>query len=123
MKFLVCVLLTVLLAVAAFGADVSGKWSGTYTFEDGNSGAAFMLLKQSGGTISGTAGPGEDQQWAIQNGKVDGNKISFELKSPDDGATYKLELTLAGDTMKGAVTAGAGGGQGVKGKIELARAK
>jgi hypothetical protein len=122
MKLFLCACLIALVAFTAAAADITGKWSGTYSFDNGNSGAAFVIFKQSGTAVSGTAGPGEDQQWAIEKGKVDGNKVVFEIKSPDDGTIYRLELTLAGDTLKGSVTAGAGD-QSMKGKIEVARVK
>jgi len=92
MRICLCALLAVLVALSAAAADVSGKWSGSYTFESGDGGACFMVLKQNGADISGTAGPGEDQQWAIQNGKIEGSKVTLEVKSPDDGTVYKLEL-------------------------------
>ncbi len=122
-KICVCVLLTILVAFAAAAADVSGKWSGTYNFDNGNNGPAVMILKQSGATITGTAGPGDDQQWPIQNGKISGNKITGELKSPDDGSVFKLELTLDGDNMKGDISASTPDGQAMKGKLEMARVK
>src|ERR1700682_861254 len=120
MKILWCAMIAALFAFSAAAADVSGKWSGNYTFENGNGGAAFMSLKQSGTTLSGTAGPGEDQQWTITSGKIQGNTVSIELKSPQDGAIYKIQLTLAGDNLKGDLTA-TGGDQSMKGKLDLAR--
>ncbi len=123
MKILACALLVALVAFTAAAADVTGKWTGTYTFDSGDSGAAVVVLKQSGTTITGTAGPGEEQQWPLQNGKIAGNKISCEVKNPDDGVVYKIELTLAGDSMKGEVSAAGPDGQTMKGKIEVSRAK
>ena len=122
MKILMCALLAALVVLTASAADITGKWSGSYSFENGNGGTAYVVFKQSGAAVSGTAGPGEDQQWAIEKGKIEGNKVTFELKSPDDGSVYKLELMLAGDTLKGSVTAGAGD-QSMKGKIEVTRVK
>src|SRR6185295_1819272 len=122
MKILLCATIAALFAFSAAAADVTGKWSGSYSFENGNGGGAFMSLKQSGTTITGTAGPGEDQQWPVTVGKIQGNTVSIELKSPEDGAVYKLQLTLAGDNLKGEITAG-GGDQTMKGKLEVARVK
>jgi opacity protein-like surface antigen len=122
-KILVCSLLAILVAFTALAADATGKWSGTYSFETGTEGAAVVNLKQSGTTITGTAGPGEDQQWPIQNGKIAGNKLTAELKSPDDGTVYKLELVMDGDNMKGGLSATTPDGQSMKGKLELARVK
>ena len=123
MKIFVCALLIALAAFTAVAADVTGKWSGTFTFDNGNNGTAMVVLKQSGAVVTGTAGPVEDQQWPIQNGKVAGNKITCEVKSPDDGVLYKIDLTLAGDSLKGDISAAAPDGQIMKGKIEISRAK
>jgi len=122
MKLFLCAFLTALIAFTAAAADVSGKWSGTYTFENGDSGVAFMVLKQANSTVSGTAGPGEEQQWTVQNGKIAGDKLTLELQSPADGVLYKIELTVSGDSLKGSVSAGQGG-QTMKGKLEVARVK
>ena len=123
MKIYVCVLLMAVAAFAAAAADVSGKWSGTYTFDNGNNGAAVVMLKQAGAAVTGTAGPGEDQQWPIQNGKVAGSKVTCEVKSPEDGVVYKIDLTLAGDSLKGDISAATPDGQVMKGKIEVSRVK
>ncbi|HYW41751.1 MAG TPA: hypothetical protein VE959_02765 [Bryobacteraceae bacterium] len=122
MKIFLCVLLTAVFAIGAAAADVSGKWTGSYTFENGNSGAAFMTLKQAGAVLSGTAGPAEDSMWPIQNGKIQGNTLIFEIKSSDDGTIYKCQLTLSGDSLKGEVSVSAGD-QSMKGKLELSKVK
>ena len=122
-KIFVCLLLASLAALTAAAADVTGKWTGTYNFENGNNGPAVMILKQSGGTLSGTAGPGDDQQWPIQNCKMTGSKLTAEVKSPDDGSVFKLELTLNGDSLKGDISGSTPDGQTMKGKIEMARVK
>src|ERR1700704_5926752 len=91
-KILCCFLLT---SMAMF-ADVTGKWSGSFdaTGPDGqtNTGSAFMVLKQSGDAISGTAGPTEEHQMTIKVGKIAGDKIILELIM-DDGGVMKFDLT------------------------------
>jgi hypothetical protein len=109
------------LALAAMAADVSGKWSGTFTPEGQDAGNAYLVLKQSGTTLTGTAGPDENQQWPISSGKIEGNKLSGQVTSPD-GATYKFTLTLDGEHIKGPVEANAGG-QTIKGMLDVTRAK
>ncbi len=123
MKVLVCALLMVLVCLTAVAADASGKWSGSFTTESGEGGGAFVVLKQSGSAITGTAGPDESQQWEIQKGKIEGSRISIEVKHPESGAVYKVEVTLAGDNLKGDLTATMPDGTAMKGKIELARVK
>jgi opacity protein-like surface antigen len=120
-KIFVCTLMIAALALAAMAADVSGKWSGTFTPEGQDAGNAYLVLKQSGTTLTGTAGPDENQQWPISSGKIEGNKLSGQVTSPD-GATYKFTLTLDGEHIKGPVEANAGG-QTIKGMLDVTRAK
>ena len=124
MKLLSCIFLVVALAMTAAAADVTGKWSGTFTVTgpDGSAGdsqPAFMILKQSGSTLTGTAGGDEAEQWPIENAKIENNKITGTV-NPSDGATYTVSLTVDGDRMTGEVTVSQGG-QTMKGKIELKR--
>jgi hypothetical protein len=110
--------------MTAAAADVTGNWSGTFTVTGpdgsaGDSNPAFLILKQSGSTLTGTAGQDEGEQFPIENAKIEGNKISGTV-NPSDGATYTVVLTVNGDRMTGEVTVSQGG-QTMKGKIELKR--
>src|SRR5688572_32963225 len=80
-------IMSLLCAVFAIGAEVSGKWSGTAHVqrEDGstNNENVSFTLKQNGGTVTGTAsGPNEDH--SIQTGKVEGNTVTFELTRSEE---------------------------------------
>ena len=124
MKLLSLVFLILVLTITATAADVTGKWSGTYTVTGpdgsaGDSNPAFLILKQSGATLTGTAGGDEAEQWPIENAKIENNKITGTV-NPSDGATYTVSLTVDGDRMTGEVTVSQGG-QTMKGKIELKR--
>ncbi len=122
MRSFLCATLVVLLALAAAAADVSARWSGTLTPEGGDANPAYVILKQSGGSLTGSGGPDEGQQWPLENGKVAGDKVSFEVKSPDN-TVYKCELLLAGDSLKGDVVATRPDGEVRKARLELARVK
>jgi hypothetical protein len=66
-----------ILAIGTTAADVTGKWSGTYsgTLPDGTAGdsnPAFLILKQAGNTLTGTAGADEGEQWSLENPKIVG---------------------------------------------------
>ena len=124
MKAILC-----LLALAGgLLADVNltGKWTGTFSPVDeqgvAHEGSAFLQLKQSGSEITGTAGPSEDEQHAISKGKIDGNKVTFEISG--DGAPMVMVFTLVAseDTLKGDVAA-SGEGRQMKAKLEVKRAK
>jgi hypothetical protein len=123
-KLLSCIFLILALAITAAAADVTGKWSGTFTVTGpdgsaGDSNPAFLILKQSGTTLTGTAGGDEAEQFPIENAKIENNKITGTV-NPSDGATYTVSLTVDGDRMTGEVTVSQGG-QTMKGKIELKR--
>ncbi|HEX6971424.1 MAG TPA: hypothetical protein VF234_04335, partial [Limnochordia bacterium] len=107
--------------MTALAADATGKWSGSFAPEGQNPSGAFVILKQAGTALTGSAGPDEGEQWPLKNGKIVGNKITGEVTSPD-GVVYKLDVVLDGDHMKGDVSASREG-QAIKAKIELTRQK
>lgn len=94
--------------------DLSGKWSGTFVISV-NGGAsrddaAHMVLKHSGATLTGTAGPNESEQFPIAKGtvtvtKADGKEVtkaSFEVQPPaDSGPPLQFDLELVGGRLKG----------------------
>ncbi len=122
MRLFACLTLILFLAFAVMAADVSGKWAGTLKPENGDDSNGFLILKQNGSVITGSGGPDEGEQWPLQNGKIAGDKVTLEVKSPEN-VVYKCELTIAGDTMKGDVVATGPDGQVMKGKLELSRVK
>jgi hypothetical protein len=104
--------------------DLTGKWSGSFvmTFSDGGSkdSTAFMDIKQKEAEITGTAGENPDRQWAIQKGKVEGNKVTFEVQT--EGPLIKFELTLVGGHLKGEAKA-EHEGNSMKAAVDLQRQK
>ena len=114
--------LLVCALTAANTADISGKWAGSFTPEGGDKGTAYVILKQNGTGITGSGGPDENNQWPGLHGTISGNKVSMEVKSPDDGTIYKCDLTLEGDRLKGDVVAKTTDGGSVKATLDLTRA-
>ena len=113
------------LAPALMAADdLTGKWSGSFviTSPDGETkdDVAFMDLKQKGAEITGTAGEGPDRQWAIQKGKVEENKVTFEVQT--EGPLIKFELTLVDGHLKGEAKA-EHEGKSMKAAVDLQRQK
>ena len=99
MKTFLCLLMLAAFASLAMAdVTVTGKWSGSFKMEDNDS-SAVLILKQSGADITGTVGPNEDEQFPIQKGKIEGDKISIEVHH--DGHTIKFELLLAEDRITG----------------------
>lgn len=103
MKTLAVVGLMLLLAPVALAADLGGTWTGSFviTLPDGKTknDTALLRLKQNGAEITGTAGPNADQQWPIQNGHVEGDKITFEIAN--EGHTMTFELAMVDGHLKG----------------------
>lgn len=118
----VCFLLAVVTAAIAMAADATGKWTGSFTPENGDTQSALLVLKQNGTAITGTAGPDEGEQWPIRVGKIEGNKVTVEVQSEDGVAVYRCELVLDGDHMKGDLTA-TRGDQTMKAKMDVSRVK
>jgi len=117
-------MLAILAGVAVADVNVTGKWSGTFNTADPNGEAkestALLVLKQSGSDITGTVGPNADEQFPIQKGKIDGDKITLEVDH--DGHTMTFNLVLAADRMTGEAEM-ARDGETRKAKIDVSRAK
>jgi hypothetical protein len=111
-KLLFVTTILLVVAIAAFAADVSGKWTYEQPGRGGGPGRPVTItLKQDGGKLTGQV-PGMGRGGAdvppsdIQNGKVDGDKVSFEVVREFNGnkMTTKYEGTVAGDEMKLKIT-------------------
>jgi hypothetical protein len=115
-KLLFVMTLLLVFAFAAWAADVTGKW--TYEMagrQGGNPRPVTLDLKSSGSTLTGTVsglggrrgGGGDAPPPAeISNGKIDGDKISFEVKREFQGQSNvtKYEGTVSGSEMKLKIT-------------------
>ncbi len=87
MKYFSFIVVALLLASFAFGADIDGKWSGTITGMDMT--VAFTF-KADGKTLTGTHIV-NGQETAIKDGKIDGNNISFSVTIDMGGQETKIE--------------------------------
>jgi hypothetical protein len=103
MKKLLCLSL---LTLALSAADVTGKWSGSFETADAGgqtrTSTALLNLKQAGSQVTGTVGPNEGEQTAINKGTIEGNKIALEVES--EGRHVQFRLVLAGDSLRGDAT-------------------
>jgi hypothetical protein len=124
MKIFVCFLLMLGMTLSATAADVNGKWSGSFsvTRPDGEvkDDTAFLVLKQNGSELTGTVGPREEEQFPIQKGKIEGDKITIEAAA--NGSVIKFDLVLAGDHIKGDAN-GTHDGETMKAKLDVTRQK
>ncbi|HEY3738961.1 MAG TPA: hypothetical protein VGL53_03910 [Bryobacteraceae bacterium] len=98
-------LLTALLAVGAFAADVTGKWSAEVPGRGGQTRTQNMEFKVDGGALTGAL-EGPRGNTAISDGKVDGDNISFKVVREFNGNTMTQVYsgTISGDEIKFKVT-------------------
>jgi hypothetical protein len=116
-----CGFLILTLIFSAAAADLTGKWSGAFASETGDTGSAYIVVQQSGSRITGTGGPDANTQWPGLTGSITGNKVSFQVTSADDGTVYKCSLVLDGDHLKGEVLFTPPQGQEMKATLDLTR--
>ena len=119
------ILFAMLVAAATLAAgDLTGKWSGSFNFTrpDGEKrdDQAYMVLKQEGETVTGTVGPNVDRQWPLKNGKLQGQKLTFEVQPEGDGPLVKFDLTFEGERIHGEAKAQSNEGQ-LQAKLDLKR--
>lgn len=89
-----------LSAIMALAADVTGTWKGEAN-PNGKGGPPNFTFKQSGSALTGTTSMrGNDVE--ISNGKVDGDKVSFEVtfEGQNGKMTTKYSGSVSGTTMK-----------------------
>jgi opacity protein-like surface antigen len=94
--------LTVALALAtmAFAADIAGTWKGTLETPMGPM-ENTIVLQADGASVTGSVKT-EMFEAKVENGKLDGAKVSFEINIEFGKLVY--EGTLDGDDLKFNVT-------------------
>jgi len=94
-------MLFLLLATAAWAADVTGTWKGEVSSPDGNSFSLTYTFKQDGAKLTGTVLSPHGDELPLDNGKVEGDKISFSVKVDMNGtgAVFSSEGTINGDEI------------------------
>jgi hypothetical protein len=92
MKKIIAIIL--LLAGNAIAADLSGKWSGQFKVAGGDKDVPqLFVFQQSGDKLTGSGGPNPGEQYPIENGKVDGNRITFDITTGEWKFNYDLRTT------------------------------
>ena len=91
-------------ALTPVAAEFSGTWKGTLEIvtPGGRTQAdrCYMELRQSGMRITGVIGPDQSVQWSIQNGRVEGGRITFAV-FPPEGGRLMFDLRLTGSRLVG----------------------
>lgn len=112
-KLLFVITIVLVASFALMAADVSGKWTYEQPGRGGGPGRPVTItLKQDGAKLTGSVpgfgrGGGDPPPPSdIQDGKVDGNNVSFTVKREMNGNTMvtKYEGTVDGDNIKFKIT-------------------
>jgi|GEM_PF-1868234 len=128
-KFIVPAILLLGISGAALAADIDGKWTAE---AEGRRGTVTqtLVLKASGGELTGSMEGGRGAAVDISEGAIDGNQVSFKVIREFNGnqftQQYKGTLSDAGDLnltvsmggggrRSGAGGGGFGGGKGGRG--------
>jgi hypothetical protein len=120
--------LTALMCAFAWGADITGTWTGTIAVDDAGSGTTITTqihvdLQQQGTGVSGKIGRVEDAEAVpIKNAKMEGDTLSFEAASDETSGPMKFSLKIAGDRMEGTMKGSIDSGN-INGKVKLTREK
>ena len=105
MKFRMMIVAMVLFlsAVAVFGADIDGRWTGKHDAGMGEPMDMEYTFKVDGNTLTGTSIDGRNGETVlIKNGKIDGNKISYSISfdPEENGITLNFTGELSGGKLK-----------------------
>ena len=95
-------LLIALFAACALAADVNGTWKGSIETPNGNRDVT-MHLKADGAKLTGTVS-GRQGDVEIQDGKIDGDNISFAFARGDFKMLYKGKVS--GDQINFEISVG-----------------
>ncbi len=109
--------------VALCTPNVTGKWSGTLQMDGENDAKpAYSILNQDGNKLSGSVGPNESEQDSFEGGKVDGDKLTFDVpQGPNGEGSIHVEMQVKGDQMTGRATWSGPPPHSGSGKISLKR--
>lgn len=104
--------LTALLAVAAYGADIAGKWTAEITGRNGQARTSSFVFEADGDKLTGKMTGPAGREFPITDGKVAGETVSFSVTTQNNGNERKTNYTgtIAGDEIK--MKATMEGGQG-----------
>lgn len=118
-----------LFALALYGADLTGKWTGTVDVADPGNGDKISTpvkaeLKQSASVVSGKIGRTQDTELeSIRDGKIEGATLTFNVL-PEE-ATKPMRFTLklvTPDRIEGDMLGEIDVGK-IQGKVVLTRSK
>jgi hypothetical protein len=96
--------LVALLSVSflALAADITGTWTADVPGRGGNTQTTTFVLKSAGSTLTGTTTGGRGGENPIEEGKIDGDSISFSQTLNFNGNSIKqmYKGKVNGDTIE-----------------------
>lgn len=126
MKTLLCLCAAVMMALTPMAAhaatDVTGTWTGDMKAPDGSTGFTISFtFKQDGAKLTGTVQGPQGDPIAISDGKIDGDKITFNVSFNGMTISHTGIINSTGDEIK--LTTKAEQGDFPGGEMTLKRAK
>jgi hypothetical protein len=108
-KLLFVTTILLALSLAAFAADVTGKWTFEQQGRGGNPTTVTLNLKADGGKLTGSVirpGRNGNMEAQISDGKIDGSSISFKTSQQmgDNTITTEYTGTINGDSISLKIT-------------------
>ncbi len=108
-KLLFVTTILLVLCLAAFAADVTGKWTFEQQGRGGNPTTVTLNLKMDGGKLVGSVvrpGRNGNMEAQITDGKMEGDNISFKTSQQMGDNTITIEYTgkIVGDTINLKIT-------------------
>jgi hypothetical protein len=99
--FAMAMLITVSWVGSAAASDITGKWSGAFKASGGDHGIPqIVILKQDRNKLTGSAGPDAEEQYPLENGRIEGDRVRFEVTTGEWRFSYDLQRA-GEDEMKG----------------------
>jgi hypothetical protein len=92
MKTIIPALLLLLASTVSFATAADGKWTGSIDSPNGPVQLSF-LFKTEGNTLTGSSTGPDGNSTMLKNGKVDGDKISFDISVDLQGSPVTFNYT------------------------------
>lgn len=99
-------------ATGPSGGGVSGQWMGTVEVVEGGTVKHYAMrfrLAVSGSVLTGSVVNEDGNEYPIQHGSVEGNRVEFEMEPK--GAHVRFRLTVEGDRLTGESVESLGGSE------------
>jgi hypothetical protein len=93
---------TLMAAVVALAGDFSGRWQGKLSV-NGNETPGYLVLKQDGQQLTGTAGPDAQKQVRLDKGMIERGQATIEANPGSSVLKFVLRLKdgqLEGDVFE-----------------------